>query len=70
MEEEVSYEQCFNLRVEESEIISGKSVQSKQGNVVTENVTPDSGTAPYSISKNGKQILTTHSRKFSIEVEH
>lgn len=28
------------------------------------------GMAPYSISKNGTHVLTTHSRKFSIEVNH
>ncbi len=67
---EEGYKQCFNLTVVAAESISGISVQSKNGNVVTENMEITSGTAPYTISINGKKMLTTPSRKFAIDVHH
>ena len=64
------YEQCFSLTVGAAKAISSKSVQTKKGNVVTENIEITSGTAPYTISINGKKMLTTASRKFAIDVNH
>lgn len=65
-----NYEQCFSLTVDEAVEIAGKSVQTKSGNTVTENVTITAGTAPYTIAINGKPMLTTASRKFAIDVNH
>ena len=70
VEGEEDYKQCFNLTVDAAEAISGKSIQTKKGNIVTENMVITSGTAPYTISINGKNMLTTASRKFAIDVNH
>ena len=68
--EESTYEQCFNLVIDKSETIAGKSVQTKNNNTVTENIQITSGTAPYTISINGEKMLTTHSNNFEIDVNH
>tara|TARA_B100000809_G_scaffold141837_1_gene139400 strand:- start:34119 stop:38813 length:4695 start_codon:yes stop_codon:yes gene_type:complete len=70
VEGEAAYEQCFNLEVNAAEAIMGSSVQSKNGNIVTENIVISSGTAPYTVSVNGKKMLTTASKNISVNVNH
>ena len=68
--EETSYEQCFNLVVEASEAVLGKLTRTEKNNIVTENIRITSGTPPYSISINGKKMLTTFAPDFSVDVNH
>jgi len=70
MAEETSYKQCFNLVLDKAEAIAGKSVRTKSGGIVTENIKITSGTAPYTISINGEKLLTTYSKNFEINVNH
>jgi hypothetical protein len=64
------YEQCFNLTIEASEEISGKTVRTKSGNTVIETMDITSGTAPYTIAINGEQLFSTYERNFSVDVNH
>ncbi len=64
------YEQCFNLTIEASEEISGKTVRTKNGNTVTETMYISSGTAPYTIAINGELLFSTYERNFSVDVNH
>ncbi|PQB07670.1 hypothetical protein BST83_11275 [Polaribacter filamentus] len=68
--EEPDYEQCFNLKVDAAKEVTAKSVRTKRGNIITEEVTIMSGTAPYTISINNEETLTTYSRQFEIDVNH
>lgn len=65
-----TYEQCFTENVGAANQISGKAVKTKKGNVVTENITITSGSAPYIITVNGKDRLITASRKIAVDVNH
>lgn len=68
--EEASYQQCFNLVVEASEVVSAKSARSTKDQLVTEHIQMTSGTPPYSVELNNEQILTTFSPNFSVDVNH
>ncbi|MEY2869065.1 MAG: hypothetical protein RIR01_1545, partial [Bacteroidota bacterium] len=59
-----SYSQCFNAVVQSGTNISGKTV------VISDklSVDIDQGTAPYTVSVNGKNVLETAAASFSIDV--
>ncbi|GGD03724.1 T9SS type A sorting domain-containing protein [Hyunsoonleella pacifica] len=62
---DTSYQYCVNLTVEASDLLTGKLVSGKQGVVAVE---IETGTAPYRIFVNDKQVLETHNRSFNINV--
>lgn len=66
---EPDFEQCFNLRIEAAQEISGKSKTSKVNSKFIENIEMESGSAPYTISVNGNQVLKTMSSSFSVDVK-
>lgn len=70
MSAEPSFKQCYNLTIAPAQEISGKAVPVLKGNAITENFTVHSGTAPYTVSKNGVAVLTTGQSDFSIDVAH
>ncbi len=68
--DEPDYEQCFNLIVDAAEEISGKTVRTKNGDIITETTSITSGTAPYTISINGEALFSTYDRNFALDVNH
>lgn len=66
---EPDFEQCYNLRVEAAQEISGKSKTSKVNSKYLENIEIVSGSAPYTVSVNGNQVLKTMSSSFSVDVK-
>ncbi len=68
--EKPDYEQCFNLTIDASEEISGKTVRTKNGATTTETINIASGTAPYTIAINGEPLFSTYERNFSVDVNH
>ena len=68
--DEPDYEQCFNLTVDAAEEISGKTVRTKNGELITETTNIISGTAPYTISVNGEALFSTYDKNFAVDVNH
>lgn len=64
--EGTTFESCFMLLVEEGSAISGKIGNSKSKGVV---VNVDKGTAPYTVSVNSNEVLTTYSDSFEVEAK-
>ncbi|GAB5476056.1 MAG: hypothetical protein Mars2KO_41550 [Maribacter sp.] len=67
---ELDFQRCFNLIVEATSEISGKSTTSIFNSKVIETIEMDSGTTPYTVSLNGKDILTTSSSVFNVDVSY
>jgi hypothetical protein len=61
-----SFEQCYELIIEEAESLSGKMA------IVKNKVTVDinEGSAPFSLIKNGEVMLTTNETHFEVDVAH
>ncbi len=68
--EEPGYIKCFNFEIVEAAQVTGKSSSSISNQKLMENIEMFSGTAPYTVSVNGSQQLTTMSSSFSVEVKH
>lgn len=60
------YEQCYQITIEGGINISGKMQVVKQ----SVEVSVDSGAPPYTVYKNGEQIMETYQSNFSIDVNH
>ncbi len=65
-----NYEQCYNLTIEGSAHISGRTLRTKKDNIVTETIAINSGTAPYTIAINGEELFSTNDNYFSVDVNH
>ncbi|MDT0552619.1 alpha-amylase family glycosyl hydrolase [Urechidicola vernalis] len=67
--EEANYEQCFNITVDEAEEITGKILSSKSSkSSQTAKVQITQGTAPYTISINGKDVMNTSETYIELNV--
>ncbi|MDC6367549.1 MULTISPECIES: T9SS type A sorting domain-containing protein [Flavobacteriaceae] len=64
------YIKCFSFEIAEPSEVTGKSSSSISNQKLMENIEMFSGTAPYTVSVNGSQQLTTMSSSFSVEVKH
>lgn len=60
------YSHCYQVTIEESGVLTGEISVSKQ----SASVSLHSGSAPYTVIKNGHQIFETYETNFSIDVEH
>jgi endoglucanase Acf2 len=60
------YSQCYSIEVDEGTTVSAKSTESMKYSTIE----ILDGTAPYSIALNGKTILTTNEKTFTIPVHH
>ena len=60
------FEQCFQTVVEAGSNLSGKIAIDKK----TALVSIDTGTAPFTVLKNGQAVLETYASEFSVEIEH
>lgn len=58
------FEQCFQVAIAKGVSLSGKIAVSKK----SVDVSVDSGTAPYTVSRNGEEIFQTHKTNFSVTV--
>ncbi|AIZ42898.1 thrombospondin type 3 repeat-containing protein [Cellulophaga baltica] len=70
IEGELDFQRCFNLIVESASEISGKSTTSVFNDKVSELIEIDSGTPPYIVSLNDKDIMTTSSLVFNVDVSY
>ncbi|WP_248724392.1 YCF48-related protein [Seonamhaeicola sp. ML3] len=62
-----SFSQCFSVNLAESTTISGKTSNDRKGKV---SVNIQEGTAPYSVYRNGKEVLKTSSKSFEVVASH
>jgi hypothetical protein len=60
------YEQCYQVTIEGGVTLTGKIAVVKQ----SAQVSVESGVAPYSVYKNGQQIMETYQSNFSVNVSH
>ncbi|TBN06851.1 T9SS type A sorting domain-containing protein [Hyunsoonleella flava] len=58
-----TYQYCVSLKIEASDLLTGKFVSGKQGAVAVE---IETGTAPYKVFVNNKQVLETYDTSFNI----
>lgn len=65
-----NYEQCFDLTVDAAAEIAGKTEQVKYGDRIIENIRITAGTAPYTVTVNGEERITTVSKEIAIDVHH
>ncbi|WP_203258521.1 DUF4955 domain-containing protein [Hyunsoonleella ulvae] len=60
------FQQCYQVTIEEGVTLTGKIAVVKK----SAQVSVESGAAPYTVYKNGTQIMETYQSNFSIDVSH
>ena len=68
VQENPEFNQCFNLTIDASEILTGKSTTIMEGTRAKESFEILSGTAPYRVQINGQEVLNTVDKSFTLEI--